>query len=334
MAKKSTLKKKVAKAKKVKTVAKKTVKPKKDKKPAPKKAAPKKAKKTVSRPRVQVKKKPAKAKVKVQPKKKTAKKVTVKPKQKITKKATGKISKAISRHKKIAARPVIAKKEPPKKPEIKKAVVQKVPEKPAVTKIIRHPKIVPLKNVLKFEANYNRADMFYKNVLKAEIIKRYLYNKEEDREFILKDKNLLIKMNDKESAVSEKSRDQDWNDIYVEIFKKYPYEEGWIKSTEAEYIAYFFPGRVFWAKMEPLRALCYDILCKAIDSGIYKELSYMYPKNSGRLSKTFKINTKTYSFNFIQTYHEDGERSYYSIGISLPFVLLMDFRIDYKIFKQ
>ena len=57
----------------------------------------------------------------------------------------------------------------------------------------------------------------------------------------------------------------------------------------------------------------------------------MFPKNSGRLSKTFKINQKTYSFNFIQTYHENGENSYYTISISLPFVLLMDFRVDYKI---
>ena len=86
--------------------------------------------------------------------------------------------------------------------------------------------------------------------------------------------------------------------------------------------------------MEPIRLLCNDILSKAADSDIYKELSYMYPKNSGRLSKTFKINTKTYSFNFIQTYHENGDASNYSIGISLPFVLLMDFRIAYKIYKQ
>ena len=209
-------------------------------------------------------------------------------------------------------------------------VVEKIPPKPVAP---RH-NIVPIKNALKFEVNYNRADMFYKNVLKAESVKRYLHDKEEDKEFLAKDQSLFMKIADKETTISEKIREQDWNDIYVEIFKKYPHEEGWIKLTEAEHLAYFFPGRVFWAKMEPIKTLCHDILSKAFDSGIYKELYYMYPKNSGRLSKTFKINTKTYSFNFIQTYHEDGENSFYSIGISLPFVLLMDFRIDYKIFKQ
>ena len=51
-------------------------------------------------------------------------------------------------------------------------------------------------------------------------------------------------------------------------------------------------------------------------------------------SQSIKINNKTYSFTFHQTYHEDGDNSYYSIGLILPFVMLMDFRIDYKIFKQ
>jgi len=371
MAKKSTIKKATAKSKvkakvkKTKPVVKKKTSPKKVvpkkpdklkpvKKPALKKviqkkkavkpkAAPKKplAKKTTTKPKAIVKKKVVKAKIKAKPVKKVikavSKKVTPKPKQKIIRKPVKKVI-PVSKKKVIAKVEIkkapIVKKELTKPAEIIKKPVQQIIEKPLTARIIQRPKIVALKNAMKFEANYNRADMFYKNVLKAEIIRRFTCSKEEDREYIKRDQNLLIKMNDKESSISEKSRDQDWNDIYVEIFRKYPDEEGWIRSTEADYIAYFFPGRVFWAKMEPLKILCYDILAKAIDSGIYKELFYMYPKNSGRLSKTFKINTKTYSFNFIQTYHEHGEDSHYSIGISLPFVLLMDFRIDYKIFKQ
>ncbi|NTW32082.1 MAG: hypothetical protein HGB12_05580, partial [Bacteroidetes bacterium] len=187
-------------------------------------------------------------------------------------------------------------------------------------KIVQKTKIIQNNHFLKVESNFNRADMFYKNVLKAQIVKRYSIFNEDDKEKILKDQDLTINLNDVDVTISEKSRDLDWNDIFVEIFKKHPGEAGWVKYTEADYLAYFFPGRVFWAKMEPIKALCEDILSKAINSGIYKELYYMYTKNSGRLSKTFKINTKTYSFNFIQTYHEDGDNSYYSIGISLPFV--------------
>ena len=323
MAKKSTPKKKV--------IAKVTT------KKAVKKAMPT-GRQVVSKPKPVTKKKIVKPKPVNKPKAKP--KVAL---RKVTKKAmpTGRqvakksvVLKTKLRIKKPVVKKVVIIKKLSKAKEVVNKPVQKINEKVVAEKIIQRHKIVPLKDAQKFEANYNRANMFYKNVLKAEIIKRYSCNNEEDHEFIIKDKNLSIKINDKELNVSEKNRDQDWNDIYVEIFRKYPNEEGWIRNTEADYIAYFFPGRVFWAKMEPIKMLCYDILSKAIDSGIYKELYYMYPKNSGRLSKTFKINTKTYSFNFIQTYHEEGENSYYSIGISLPFVLLMDFRIDYKIFKQ
>lgn len=315
---------------------------------APKKVAAKKInpKKTTVKPKVQPKKIISKTKVQ------QLKKITKTPLKKVSPKSlpASKQAKHIvakkAVKKAVPVKAILATKKPqPQKPIVKidipsaketiQKVVQKVvPEPVAQAKILQRPKIVPIRNMPKFEANYNRADMFYKNVLKAEIVKRYSLFNEEHKEFLQKDQSLTIKFADKETTISEKSRDQDWNDIYVEIFRKYPDEAGWIKYTEADYLAYFFPGRVFWAKMEPIKMLCDDILSKAVDSGIYKELYYMFPKNSGRLSKTFKINTKTYSFNFIQTYHEEGDHSYYSIGISLPFVLLMDFRIDYKIFKQ
>jgi hypothetical protein len=372
MAKKSTQKKKAsAKAASKKTVKKATAKPivkikkvikksaakpKVIKKPIIKKIATKKVsskpiskhKKIVAKPKLvskkkivkvkaQSKKKIVKAKVKIQPKKKiikaAPKKVIKNAKQKVSKKPVKKIV-----HVKVRPAPkkVETKKVQAKVKKVVKKVLPKIVEKPVVTKVFNNPKIVSVKNIPGYETTFNRADMFYKNMLKAESIKRFSEHREEDKEFIAKDHNLHIKIADKETplSISEKSRDQDWNDIHVEIFKKYPLEDGWIKLTEAEYLAYFFPGRVFWAKMEPIKILCQDILSKAVESGIYKELYYMFPKNSGRLSKTFKINQKTYSFNFIQTYHENGENSYYSIGISLPFVLLMDFRIDYKIFKQ
>ena len=330
---------------------------------------PKTAKKiqVKAKPKIQPKKllKPAKSGLKVLPGKKNTKPATKKAVQKIIPKSAKKTVKARLFPKKISLKPMpdgvipvrtgtggqagklakssvkaITRKEQPKVQTVVKKPIQITSSvaltatKPVQEKTVKKQKAAPIKTFQNYEANYNRANMFYKNVLKAEIVKRYSYDNKEDKEFLKRDISLTIKMNDKETTISEKLRDQDWNDIYVEIFRKYPHEDGWIKVTEAEYLGYFFPGRVFWAKMEPIVVLCQDIISKAIGSGIYKELLYMYPKNSGRLSKTFKINTKTYSFNFIQTYHEEGDNSYYSIGISLPFVLLMDFRIYYKIYKQ
>ncbi|HNW96843.1 MAG TPA: hypothetical protein PKK00_00365 [Bacteroidales bacterium] len=346
MAKKTSPKKKAAPVKgKSKPAKKQTI-----KKPAIKKPVVKKAVKKVSKPAIKkpiakskpVAKKPLpKAKVKAKP----APKKVVKPAPK--KKVVNKIIKKPVQIKKPAPKAPV-KKVIPKKPEpvsIPKVVAKPI-EKPVAKiekKIVPEPKkpvvenkprVVPIKLPQTPEVIYNRADMFYKNVLKADIIKRYSPKKTEDKDFLAKDINLHVKMNDKETTISEKTRDQDWNDIYVEIYKKYPDEAGWIKFTEAEYLAYFFPGRVFFCKMEPIRNLCQDILCRAVNTGIFKDMYYMFFRSSGRHSQSIKINNKTYSFTFHQTYHEDGDNSYYSIGLILPFVMLMDFRIDYKIFKQ
>lgn len=340
MAKKPTPKKKVApvkaKSKPVsKPVAKKPV-AKKVSKPAPKKAIVKKPavrpKPAIQKPAPKPKAKPAVKKISKPLPKKRALKTAKKPVQvkKPAPKAPVKKTPAIIPV--IVKKPIAVAKSVVQKP--KEQAVKKVPDVPVKPKVEKKARPIPIKLPHLTESNYNRADMFYKNVLKAEIIKRYSLKKDEDKDILGKDIYLHVKMNEKETTISEKIRDQDWNDIYVEIYRKYPDEAGWIKFTEAEYLAYFFPSRVFFSKMEPIRNLCQDILCRAVNTGIFKDMYYMFFRSSGRHSQSIKINNKTYNFTFHQTYHDGGENSFYSIGIILPFVMLMDFRIDYKIFKQ
>lgn len=326
MAKKPTPKKKAAS---VKTKSKKVSKP-AAKKTVAKKVSKPAAKKTVIKKTVKpaAKKPVAKSKPANKPK---AKIIVKKPVKSAPKKPAPKKQVKV---KKPVIKKIQVKKTAAKKPVVKAKIVPVKKVATAKHKTVKKARSVPIKLPQLPESNYNRADMFYKNVLKAEIIKRYSHKKDEDKELLGKDINLHVKMNDKETTISEKMRDQDWNDIYVEIYKKYPDEAGWIKFTEAEYLAYFFPGRVFFSKMEPIRNLCQDILCRAVNTGIFKDMYYMFFRSSGRHSQSIKINNKTYSFTFHQTYHDEGENSHYSIGLILPFVMLMDFRIDYKIFKQ
>lgn len=348
MAKKPTPKKKVApvKAKKIKPVSKPVAK--KVSKPAPKKAIVKKPVKAVAKlisKKPALKPKPVAKKLASKPKAKpTIKKISKPlPKKQLIKaaKKSVQVKKPVTKVpvKKVPAKKIIIVKKPKAVAKVavqkpKEKVVKKAPAAPVKPKIEKKARPIPIKLPHLTESNYNRADMFYKNVLKAEIIKRYSLKKDEDKDILSKDINLHVKMNEKETTISEKTRDQDWNDIYVEIYRKYPDEAGWIKFTEAEYLAYFFPGRVFFSKMEPIRNLCQDILCRAVNTGIFKDMYYMFFRSSGRHSQSIKINNKTYNFTFHQTYHDEGENSFYSIGIILPFVMLMDFRIDYKIFKQ
>lgn len=242
-----------------------------------------------------------------------------------------------------AANKTAAKNNISAKPAIVKAVIKVEPAKKTVSAtpeakqakpVIKRKLISNAVSGGKFNPIYNRADMFYKNTLKAIIEKRYIPGVAEDAPLVEKNIDLTIKHNDRIKSIIEKSRDQDWNELYIEMYKNFPETKGWVYTSEAEFLAYFFPGRVMWTKLEPIKNFCESIYNKAIESGIFKDLKYQYQKNSGRLSKAIKINTKTYSLNFYQIYTEVNGEPCYNVGIIMPFVLLMDFHIDYKIFKQ
>lgn len=176
--------------------------------------------------------------------------------------------------------------------------------------------------------------MFYKNTLKATIEKRFLPGVSEDEFFIKKNIDLSIKKDDRIFTIIEKSRDQDWGELYLEMYSNYPEQKGWVYLSEAEYLAYFFPGRVWYTKLEPIKNFCESIFNKAVESGIFKDLLYQYPKSSGKLSKAIKINIKTYSLNFYQIYSEINGKPVYNMGLIMSPVLLKDFHIDVKSFKQ
>lgn len=243
------------------------------------------------------------------------------------------VAKKTSVPKKITVKPAIVKAVINAEPVAKKTTANSPDAKQAKPVIIRK-LISNAVNNGKLNPIYNRADMFYKNTLKALIEKRYRLGNAEDDSIIEKGIDLSIKHNDRSKSIIEKSREQDWNELYIEMFRNFPASKGWVYTSEAEFLAYFFPGRVLWTKLEPIKTFCESIYNKAIDSGIFKDLRYQYPQNSGRLSKAIKINAKTYSLNFYQIYTEVNGEQYYNVGIIMPFVLLMDFHIDYKIFKQ
>lgn len=221
--------------------------------------------------------------------------------------------------------------QPKRKPATKSNSATPILAKPAIQ---RKQLITNAGNSAKFAANYNRADMFYKNTLKATIEKRYLKNVPEDAAFYKKHIDLTIKKDNRSVTIIEKSRDQDWNELYLEIYSDYPNEKGWVFKSEAEYLAYFFPGRVWYTKLEPIKNFCESIFSKMECSGIFKDLMYQYPNASGKLSKAIKINVKTYSLNFYKVYSEIDGKPVHKMGLIMSPVLLKDFHIDIKSFRQ
>jgi catechol 2,3-dioxygenase-like lactoylglutathione lyase family enzyme len=73
-----------------------------------------------------------------------------------------------------------------------------------------------------------RADAFYRDVLGAKIIRRFDRDTDEDMEMQREDVDVLIELKGVEYRVSEKFREHDYEDLYIEIYSKYPDTPGWV----------------------------------------------------------------------------------------------------------
>lgn len=84
------------------------------------------------------------------------------------------------------------------------------------------------------------ADDFYKKNFPKFSIKRVSFDSEIEKEMQRKDIDFFLISDNKTIAVSEKFREKDFNDIYLEFFSKYPNTVGWMENSEAEYWLIFY----------------------------------------------------------------------------------------------
>ena len=75
-----------------------------------------------------------------------------------------------------------------------------------------------------------KADQFYCNILKATEIQRFNVDSETDMEMQRQDVDLLLTLNGLTYRISEKFRDKDFGDLYVEVYSKYPKTPGWLHT--------------------------------------------------------------------------------------------------------
>lgn len=90
-----------------------------------------------------------------------------------------------------------------------------------------------------------KADAFYRYVLLVSDIKRFDTDSEADMEMQLQDVDVLLTLNGIKYRVSEKFRDTDYGDLYVEIYSKYPTTLGWLHTGSPNAILYFTPKTVY-----------------------------------------------------------------------------------------
>lgn len=178
-------------------------------------------------------------------------------------------------------------------------------------------------NSLEFEQRQqSAADSFYTKYFGASNIERYNTNTNEDLKIQRKDIDVSFVVKGKRISVSEKFRKKDYNDLYIELYSKYPKTLGWMSSSDAEYLTYFFPKRMFLIDKKSLIEFYETKLQQSISQNIIDE----FHKNNFRKNSTTKffvtINNTKQTIKLIQAYNKINDSEWHTIGIAVAFDML------------
>jgi hypothetical protein len=183
------------------------------------------------------------------------------------------------------------------------------------------------------QKNQRRADDFYLNRLGATDIVRYNHNTKADMKQQRSDIDVSFRRNGNIIKISEKFRAKDFNDLYIEFYSKFPDVRGWLDKSQADYITYFFPARVFIIDEKSLAEFYKNHLSSAISENIFKQLTEQHSNANAQKHTWIKIQNHSYKIQIIQAYNQTEDASWYTMGIAIPFKVLSDFKIYYKEFK-
>lgn len=175
----------------------------------------------------------------------------------------------------------------------------------------------------------DKANAFYRNVLKVSEIKRFNSDSEADMIMQRLDVDVSITLNGITYLVSEKFRDKDYGDLYVEVFSKYPNKPGWLQTGSPNAILYFTPDQVYWITHKSLAVFCLETLFPLIPKKWYEEL---YLSHKSIISKRILLNKKLVKINLIQAHNKDGA-VWETIGISAPFSIFEENAVKIKKFS-
>ena len=177
------------------------------------------------------------------------------------------------------------------------------------------------------------ADAFYTHVFEVEKIIRFDTESGRDMEFQRADIDAQLYGWGRHSNVSEKFRDVDYNDLYVELYSMYPATKGWMHNSAADHLAYFFPTRLIWInKKELVIAFQQHILPKIIESKI-DELIAQNPSKNGSLLAEITIDSISYKIRYIKAYNKTATKVWDTLGVSLPFDLLAAIGLKLREYK-
>jgi hypothetical protein len=162
------------------------------------------------------------------------------------------------------------------------------------------------------------ADEFYTSKYPKCELKRYNSNSKEDLEFQKKDIDLTIVLPDRNIHISEKFRKDDYGDLLIELFSKYPDVKGWMNNSAADYITYFTPHKVYVInKLELLN--WYQT--ENFEDKINLEISNFHTLNERKSSrkKIEYTSSKGHSFfiHLIQAYNKTMDAEWHTLSLAI-----------------
>lgn len=177
------------------------------------------------------------------------------------------------------------------------------------------------------QSNQKSADDFYRKHFGATHIIRYNHNTESDMKIQRRDIDVSFLYKGKRINISEKFRKKDFNDLYLEIYSKFPNVRGWLDKSQADFITYFFPKRMFLIDEKTLAEFYKNHLSKSVSEDILHLLVNQNPDGNAQKRIVLQIQNRAYSAQIIQAYNKTENASWHTIGIAIPFGVLSDFNI-------
>ena len=171
-----------------------------------------------------------------------------------------------------------------------------------------------------------RADAFYNDVLDAKIIRRFDRDSDEDMKMQREDVDVLIERKGVQYRVSEKFREHDYDDLYIEIYSKYPDTPGWVITGTPNTILYFFPSSVYWVTHKSLYEFCVNKLFPAIPKAYIDEI---FEIHKSYLPKTIVLDSRTVSIKLVQAHNHDGA-DWETIGVCVSFDVLAKNGVQFR----
>ncbi len=172
------------------------------------------------------------------------------------------------------------------------------------------------------------ADAFYmRHPFSVKHIRRYNTGSEAD---IIKQRmDIDVQLNFEHGCyeVSEKFRDHDYGDLLLEIYSKYPQRPGWIQTSKAQRLAYFFPKRMFWIDEVQLKTFCLEELFPKV---AHTAIELLLSQEANSLKLGLRLQEKLYHCVLNQARNVTNDASWNTISISVPFVMLQDAAVRFK----